>query len=298
MNSIAAAKAAGAAAAAAAAASNANAVNVDERVIALVQELTDPFRQTILELVSEVQRLTEENVTLQMQLSDMEEKFRKWTKAAAQKWQRTTDQVAEHDGAITQLKQSETQTQEAIQKLQQQKLVSSASPVAPALAAALGQGAGGAGGGTSSPVPPRRPQHGSPRPHSLHPHMTPVAAPPPGMSDESPPASPRRPLGQSGSVSQGGGAGGGGSGSSGSGSSAPNAELEGSSPRIARVPAPPRRVATGSSLGRAAGKDVAKLHKQQPTPPPTTTANYTVADLLESDDDDDHIEITPNMTRK
>jgi len=288
MNSIAAAKAAGAAAAAAAqAASNANAVNVDERVIALVQELTDPFRQTILELVSEVQRLTEENVTLQMQLSDMEEKFRKWTKAAAQKWQRTTDQVAEHDGVITQLKQSVQQNQDAIQKLQQQKAASAPSPVAPALAAALNQTSG-----TSSPVPPRRPQHGSPRPHSLHPHVTPVATPPPGMSDESPPVSPRRPMGQSGNLGSSNTAAGVAS------SSTSNPELEGSSPRIARVPAPPRRVATGSALGRAAGKDVAKLHKAPPTPPPTTAANYTVADLLESDDDDDHIEITPNMTRK
>jgi hypothetical protein len=55
----------------------------------------------------EVQRLTEENMEMRNNLIETTERFKKWTKAAAQKWQRVSEQVNEHDGSLKGSKKKE-----------------------------------------------------------------------------------------------------------------------------------------------------------------------------------------------
>ncbi len=252
-------------AAVAAATMRKEAVVMDERVIGLVNEITEPFRRTILELLHEVQRLTEENVEMRNNLVETTERFKKWTKAASQKWQRVSEQVGEHDSVMKDML-------ETVQRLS--STPSNVSPVAGAspspvpmpsspptkTAAANSIDRAIASKPTvGSPSPARR-TPGSPRPVSHHPlSQSGSAVPTPGLAipaaaaaaaaaaastnvDERVPPSPQ------------------------------------SSPRVPRAPESPRTrpaLPPAGSLGRRAGKKVAAV------------TSYTVAQLLHSDDDED-----------
>jgi hypothetical protein len=232
---------------------------MDERVISLVNEITEPFRRTILELVLEVQRLTEENVEMRNNLVETTERFKKWTKAASQKWQRVSEQVAEHDTLVK-------ETYELAQRAQ-------SSPVSPAPVV------------VTSPVPPAKPVPSATAPLSPTPQSIDRAiASKPNVGSPSParrtPGSPRptshHPLSLSGQASVSALAIPAGSGA-GDEMKVPPSPI--SSPRVARPPDSPRTRAAlppAGSLGRRAGKKVAAV-------------SYTVEQLLHSDDDDDVI---------
>lgn len=240
---------------------------VEERVVNLVNELTEPFRQTILELVQEVQRLTEENASLRGALNEQSDRFKKWSKAATSKWQRVSDLVGEHDVTLATLKQSDLQTQETIQKL----VLKSSTPTSTVAQEKQS---------LPSPGPIRRPP-GSPRPTSVHPHVSAVPSnPAPGPPTEEIVPARRAPPSSSSAVSS---------------SDRPN-NLHSSgnddvllySPRTAKAsgsstPSTPSSRKPGGSIGRAAGK----LAKAQ-------VPSYSVQELLDSSDDEDHLIISSN----
>ena len=253
-------------------ATQANEQALDERVISLVNEITEPFRATILDLVQEVQRLTEENVEMRSNLVETTERFKKWTKAAAQKWQRVSDQVTEHDAGLRESMESMSRLLQ--QQLQLQKTLGSAPPSPlPQAVDRSKASASSASSATGSPSPARRAlaTGGGARPlvsgsvSSSSLTSSSSSSPPPSLSSSQssspppPPAmSPTPPSMQQDTTNF----------------VPPSPQ---SSPRVARMPESPRRTGPGTpanSMGRRAGKKVAAI------------SSYTVEQLLHSDDED------------
>ena len=265
-----------------------------------MNEITEPLRETILELVMEVQRLTEENQELRDGLNETTERFKKWTKAAAQKWQRVADQVAEHDARIE--GNAEAASAVAVAKPLPSLLSSSASNVQSSSFSSSASSSQvstpqtqrlGAKPVTNSPSIMRR-QPASPRPGSVHPHGPQPMFPP--TSSPTPPPDDVM------------------------------AAQTGASPRVPRMPTNPRSraVAGSGSIGRNAGKRTALVAKNPAEPgvtaggggggeelgkpkdhrrnksgfqTPSSKPSYTMEQLL-SDSDDDGQDIVLQSSKK